>query len=141
MTAKKIILLLALLLSIAILLISCFGSKKNVYVSPPARTIPLDSVMTDAGPFRIKPQADSFLVDFFVPGDSSCPVKIEFKTSSHKLERLITDSVFSAGYQRLLWSRIDEKGESIEYYRAYYYVITICDSSYTRSFYYRKELY
>lgn len=141
MTAKKKILLLALLLSSVILLISCFCSKKNVYVSPPARTIPLDSVKVEIDPFRIKPEPDSFMVNFFVPGDSSCPVKIEFKTSSHKLKRLITDSVFSAGHHKLFWGRVDEKGQSVEYYRAYYYVITICDSNYTRSFYYRREPY
>jgi|GEM_PF-2441193 len=139
MTAKNIILLSALLLCCLILLTACFGSKKNVYLSPPARTISLDSVKT-IDPFRIKPEPDSFLVDFFVPGDSSCPVRIEFKTSSHKLKRLIADSVFSAGHHKLFWSRVDEKGESIQQYRAYYYLFTICDSTFTRSFYYRREL-
>ena len=139
MTAKNIILLSALLLCCLILLTACFGSKKNVYLSPPARTISLDSVKT-IDPFRIKPEPDSFLVDFFVPGDSSCPVKIEFKNSQHKIMRLLADSVYSAGPNRLFWSRIDEKGDSVKYYHAYYYHITICDSTYTKSFYLRQKL-
>lgn len=140
MTPKNIFLLIILSLSCLTLLTACFGPKKNVYLSPPARTISLDSVTTEVGLPQIKPEADSFLVNFFVPGDSSCPVKIEFKNSQHKLERLLTDSVYSPGYHRILWSRIDKKGGSIQYYRAYYYQFTICDSTYTRSFYYRREL-
>ena len=118
----------------------CFGSKKAVYFSPPPRTIPLDSVKSEINPYQIAPPADSFLVEFFVPGDSSCPVKIEFKNSQHKVVRFLTDSVYSAGRNRLLWSSIDKKGNSIEFYHAYYYHITICDNTYTKSFYYRPEL-
>ncbi len=138
MTAKKILLLL--LLSCSILISGCFGPQKTVYTNPPARTIPLDSVKVEIDPFRLVPPVDSFLLEFTVPGDSSCPVKIEFKTSQHKVVRLITDSVFSAGRNRLFWGRIDEKGNSIKFYHSYYYDITICDSNYTKSFYYRQEL-
>jgi len=138
MTRKKILLLL--LLSCSILITGCFGPKKTVYTSPPARTIPLDSVKVVIDPYRIVPPVDSFLLEFTVPGDSSCPVKIEFKNSQHKIMRLLADSVYSAGPNRLFWSRIDEKGDSVKYYHAYYYHITICDSTYTKSFYLRQKL-
>ncbi len=141
MSSKKKISIPILLLTCLILLLACFGSKNNVYTSLPNRTIHLDSVKTEVEAPRIKPDADSFLVNIFVPGDSSCHVKIEIKTSQHKLERQITDSVYSAGYHQIFWSRVDPEGGAIEYYRTYYYVINICDSTYTKGFFYRKELY
>lgn len=141
MDSKKIRLRLLLITGFLILLTACCGTNKNVYTAPPAREIPLDSVKTEIDPFRMKPDPDSFLVNFTVPGDSSCPVKIEFFTSQHKLERLITDSVYSAGPHRIFWGRLDNKGDSIRFYRSYYYKFRICDSSYNKSFYYRRELY
>ncbi len=139
MTAKLKLLLTALLFGSFLLIISCFGPKKNVYDSPPARTIPLDLVKIEIDPFRFKPAPDSFLVNFVVPGDSSCPVKIEFKNSLHEIVRLIADSVYSAGSQRIFWGRLGPQGDSIRLYHSYYYDFTICDSTYTKSFYYRME--
>lgn len=131
---------ITLILICLILLTACFGSKKSVYVSPPVRTIPLDSVKVEIDPFRLKPEPDSFLVKFFVPGDSSCHVKIEFKNALHKVQRLVADTILAAGHHKLFWGRIDEYGDSIRQYRAYYYLFDICDSTFTRGFYYRRKL-
>ncbi|MCP4703994.1 MAG: hypothetical protein GY865_05235 [candidate division Zixibacteria bacterium] len=141
MSTKKRIYVPILLLACLILLLACFGSKNKVYTSLPNRTIPLDSVKTIVGALKLKPEVDSFLVNFRVPGDSSCPVKIEFLTSQHKLERLVTDSVYSPGFHQILWGRVDANGGTIDYYRTYYYKFTICGSTHTKGFFYRKELY
>ena len=141
MTTKRILLPILLILGCIILIIACFGPKNNVFVTPPQREIPLDSVKVEIDPYRLVPPVDSFLIEFSVPGNSSCPVKIELRNALHKIERSLTDSVYAAGPNRLFWSRMDQNGDSIKTLHAYYYQITICDSTYTKSFYYRRETF
>jgi len=119
----------------------CLFSKRNVYTEPPARTVSLDSVVSDAGPYRMKPPPDSFMLNFNVPDSNGCKVIIDLLSSQHKVTRKLIDSVYSAGWHKLFWPYRDPKETPIEKYRSYYYKITICDSTYTKSFYYRPEYY
>ena len=125
----------------ALLLFSCWGSNQVTYDSPPPRTVPLDSAGSGINPFRLKSEPDSFMVRFMVPGKEPCPVRVEFYNGAHKLERLLADSVYSPGQHTIMWDKRDGKGELIKPLRAYYYTITVCDSTYHQSFLYRPELY
>ena len=128
------------LAAMILLLTSCFSSKMNEWTSPPPRTIPLDSVKVQIDPFRFKPEPDSFLVQFTVPGKNDCHVKIDFLNSAHEVERYLIDSTYSPGSYKFFWPRLASGFKEVLKLHAYYYNITICDSSFTRSFYYREEL-
>lgn len=130
-----------LLFIIALLLFSCWGSNRATYNSPPPRTVSLDSTKTDAGDYRLVPEPDSILVAFIVPGDTACHARVGLYNGAHKLERLLADSVYSPGLHQIFWDRRDGKGELIKPLRAYYYMITVCDSTYHQSFLYRQEYY
>jgi hypothetical protein len=121
-------------------LVSCHSTKKSIYTEPPPRTIPLDSVKTKIDPFRIKPDPDSFMLDFQVPGEADCRVLVNFLNSQHKIERKLIDSVYSPGWHKFFWDKKNSEGKLIGKYRAYYYKISICDSTYTKSFYWRALL-
>ncbi len=131
-----ILLMLMAIMSMA----ACFSKGKNTYTAPPAREIPLDSVKVEIDPFRIKPDPDSFMLEFQVPGDTACRVLVDFLTSRHKLERKLIDSVYSPGWHKFYWDKKNSEGELIQKYRSYYYKITICDSTYTKGFYFRMLL-
>jgi len=132
---------LILILAGLISLLSCFSSGRNVYTERPARTIPLDSVTTDAGAYRLEPDPDSLMLDFNVPDTDGCRVIVDLLTSQHKVARKLIDSVYSAGWHKFFWPFKDPKGMPIEKYHAYYYKISICDSTYTKSFYYRPKVF
>lgn len=128
------------LTAIVLLVSGCVSQKMNEWTSPPQRTIPLDSVKTEIDPFRLKPEPDSFLVKFTVPGENDCRVTINFLNSTHQVERHLIDSVYSPGFYQFFWPRLAAGASEVLKLHAYYYAITICDSSFTKSFYYRDEL-
>ena len=119
---------------------SCGSSKnKSIYTGPPAREIPLDSVKnSNAGPYRLEPMADSFAVEFNVPGEEPCSVKIDFYNSAHKLIHHLADSVFAPGSHKVIWDNDDGTGKRIPERITYYYKIKVCDRTYTQGFFYRR---
>lgn len=129
------------LVILAAAVLSC-GSAKNkaVYTGPPSREVPLDSVgNAGAGPYRLGPFPEQFAVEFYVPGEKPCSVKIDFYSSAHKLIHHLADSVYAPGSHKILWDNDDGTGHRIPERITYYYKIKVCDRTYTDGFFYRRE--
>ena len=134
----KIIARLFLFVLPALLLAACWSSNKAVHTGPPPRTTPIESDTTGAGPYRLSEVPESLSVDFTVPGDTACPVRIEFRNSGTKLVRVLADSVYAPGTYNITWDRTDSSGVLISF-GLYYYKFYICEKTSTLKVDYRRH--
>jgi hypothetical protein len=125
-------------LVLAALLSACWSSNTAVYTGPPARTTPLEADTTGAGPYHLSDVPDSLSVDFVVPGDTACPVRIEFRNAGTKLVRVLADSIYAPGKYNITWDRTDSSGVLISF-GFYYYKFYICDKTSTLKVDYRRH--
>jgi flagellar hook assembly protein FlgD len=108
------------------------------YTGAPQRTIPLDSVKGDAGPYQwIYPPLEQ-TIDFEVLSVDTCKVLIELRNSGTKLVRILKDSLYTAGKQSLNWSAVDTNKVKLPY-GYYYYRFDICGKVFNRKFDFRPQ--
>jgi hypothetical protein len=107
-----------------------------VYTGPPPRTVPLDS--TGAEGYHLTYLPGTLTVEFRVPGEEPCSVRVELRNSGTQLERVLVDSVYSPGEYFHNWSRKDEKGEVLRP-GLYYYKFYICGKPSTLKLDYRQR--
>jgi len=134
----KEILRIILVLCLFGLIVSCWSNNNAVYTGPPPRTTPLDT--TGAEGYKWSRLPESLFVEFVVnENKGSCPVRVEVHNSGTRLVRVVIDSVYSSGSYKLLWDRLDSAGVLLQPGK-YYYQYSICDSIYTYSFDFRRQL-
>lgn len=120
--------ILILVLTTAILA-SCFSKNHEIYTGPPPREGPL--VDNDAGGYRLSKLPDTLFVEFEIPGEQPCPVKVTLHNLGTRLVRRIIDSVYAPGSYKMVWDKLDSNGVRIRP-ALYYYQYSICDSVYTQ---------
>lgn len=120
----------------AVWLLACCGSNYQVYTGPPPRTAPLDD--KGAGPYQPTELPKVLIVDFDVPGNDPCSVRVELRNPGTKLVRTIVDSVYSPGKHSIEWDRKDSSGVVIRE-GLYYYQFHICGKSSTLRLDYRRR--
>jgi hypothetical protein len=119
-------------------ILSCWSSNYQVYTGPPPRTTPLDSATTGAGGYQLSSLPESLTVDFLVPDNGPCSVKVDFHDSLTRLVRRIVDSVYAPGKYSITWDKKDSAGALISEGH-YFYKFLICGKEYTRSLDYRRR--
>ena len=120
---------------LAAALASCGSKKYEVYTGPPPREGPLEHDSSAGQPTSV-PLPDSLFLEFEVPGDKPCPVKVELRNLGTRLVRTIIDSLYSPGKYKILWDKLDTNGIRIKPAQ-YFYKYYVCDSSFTQSLDYR----
>jgi len=120
----------------AVWLLACCASNYQVHTGPPPREAPLDD--KGAGPYQPLELPKSLTVDFEVPGNDPCSVRVELRNSGIKLVRTIVDSVYSPGRYSIEWDRTDSSGVVIRE-GLYFYQYHICGKTSTLRLDYRRR--
>lgn len=118
--------------------LSCAASSNtNTYTGPPPRTGPL--VNDTSYHQKLSDLPDSLQVDFEVPGNEPCSVRVELHNSATRLVRTVVDSVYSPGKYSLKWNKKDSAGQTIRQ-GLYYYKYYVCRDSFVRRMEYRARI-
>nr|MBN2276843.1 hypothetical protein [candidate division Zixibacteria bacterium] len=127
----------ALIIVLGLVFTGCLWSSNTAtHTGPPPRTAPLDTAGSDS--YHLSYLPESLTVEFTVPGNKPCPVKVNLHKTPRQIIRVIVDSVFAPGKYAISWDKKDSAGGRLPQ-GLYYYHYYICDSSYTQSLDYRRH--
>ena len=115
----------------------CGPKNYEIYTGPPVKNIDLDTVVTNAGPFRHKPPPDSLTASVLVPGEDSCHVIVDLHMATMAKIRTLADTILAPGRHDIRWQVRDKKGIGLKINRHYYYTFYICSDTSTAGFDFR----
>jgi flagellar hook assembly protein FlgD len=109
----------------AILFLSCGNPNQKTYTSVPSKASDLDSNKREIVLPGIQPVPKTYTVNFIVPCNDTCRVKIGVYHPSRQLVRALVDSIYSPGNHSFEW---DRRGNDKNVLKTglYYYQFEIC---------------
>jgi len=126
-----------MIITTAAVLAGCFwSSNTTTYTAPPPREPATDSSGADG--YHLTYLPESLLVEFEVPGDKPCSVRVELHKTPRAVIRMVVDSVFDPGQYSIKWDKLDSAGNRLSQ-GLYYYHYFICDKNYTKKLDYRRH--
>lgn len=108
-----------------VLFLSCGHPNQVTYTSVPSKTSDLDSNKREILLPSLQPVPKTYTVNFIVPGNDTCRVKIGVYHPSGKLVRALVDSAYSPGKHSFEWDRHGDDKKVLKT-GLYYYQFEIC---------------